>query len=132
MANLHEKWLGTVSLVLAARTCTHTEPPNVTGEETVYGPTGDSNQGPLAYRARTQTTELKCHTHRQPVTISICLIRFIPESTRNHDGTDETVPLLPAAQTWNRTEPQNVKGEENCQSSSHRLRIEPVTLCMHI
>ena len=54
----HEQWLGSVFLLLAARTCTHTEPPNVTCEETVYGPSGDSNQGPLAYCARTQTTEL--------------------------------------------------------------------------
>ena len=46
------------------------------------------------------------------MTISICLIRFVPESTRNHAGTDETVPLLPAAQTWTHTEQQNVKGEE--------------------
>ena len=108
----HEQWLGIVFLLLAARTWLHTEPPNVTGEETVYSPTGASNRGPLAYRARTQTTELKSHTHRRPLTISICLTRFIPESTRNHVGTDETVPLLPAAQTWTHTEPQNVKGEE--------------------
>ena len=108
----HEQWLRTVFLLLAARTWTHTEPPNVTGEETVYGPTGDSNRGPLAYRARTQTTELKSHTHRRPVTISIHLIRFISESTRNHAGTNETVSLLPAVQTWTHTEPQNVKGEE--------------------
>ena len=66
----------------------------------------------LVYRARTQTTELKSHTHRRHMTISICLIRFIPESTRNHAGADETVPLLPAAETWTHTEPQNVKGEE--------------------
>ena len=41
----HEQWLGTVFLLLAARTWTHTEPPNVTCEETVYGPTGDSKRG---------------------------------------------------------------------------------------
>ena len=86
-----------------------TEPPNLKGEETVYGPTGDLNRGLLPYRARSQTTELKS----RPVTISICLIRFIPESTRNHFGTDETISLLPAAQTWTQTEPQNIKGEEN-------------------
>ena len=63
-------------------------------------------------QVRTQITELKSLTHRRPVTIFICLIRFIPESTRNHAGTDEAVPLLPAAQTWTHTEPQNVKGEE--------------------
>ena len=40
----HEQWLRTVFLLLAARTWTNTEPPNVTGEETVYGPTGDSNR----------------------------------------------------------------------------------------
>ena len=109
----HEQWLGTVFLLLAARTWTHTEPINVSGEETVhvYGPTCDSNRGPLAYRAITQITELKSHMHRRPVTITICLIRFIPESTRNHAGTDETVPVLTAAQTWTHTETQNVKGE---------------------
>ena len=46
------------------------------------------------------------------MTISTCLIRFIPESTRNHAGTDETVPLLPAAQTRIHTEPQNIKGKK--------------------
>ena len=128
----HEQWLGTVFLLLAARTLTHTEPPTATGEETVYGPTGDLNRGTLAYRARTQTTELKSHTHRRPVTISICLIRFIPESTRNHAGTDETVHLLPAAQTWNTLSHKMSKRRKNCQSSLHRLRIELETLCMHI
>ena len=29
--------------------------------------------------------------HRGPVTISICLIIFIPESTRNHAGSDESL-----------------------------------------
>ena len=67
----------------------HTEPPNVIGQETVYGPTGDLNRRPLAYPARTLTTELKSYTHRRLVTISICLIRFIPESTRNHAGTEK-------------------------------------------
>ena len=66
-------------------------------------------------RAKTQTTAFKNHTHRRLVTVSICLIRFIPESARNHAGTDETVPLLPTAQTWTHTEPQNVKGEEKLQ-----------------
>ena len=107
-----EQWLVSVVLLLAVRTWTHSEPPNVTGEETVYGPTGDSNRGPYAYRARTQPTELKSRTHRRPVTILICLIRFIPESNRNHAGTEETFPLLPAAKTWTHPEPQNVKGEE--------------------
>ena len=35
--------------------------------------------------------------HGRPGTISPCLIRFVPESARNHAGTDETVPLLLAA-----------------------------------
>ena len=108
----HEHWLRTIFPLLAVRKWTHTEPPNVAGEETVYGPTGDSDRGPPAYRARTQTTELKSHTHRRPLTISNSLIRFLADSTRNHAGTDETVPLLPATQTWTHTEPQNVKGEE--------------------
>ena len=58
--------------------------------------------------------------------ISICLISSIPKSTRNHAGTDETVPLLPAAQTWTHTEPQNVKGEEKTPiiftPAEHRTR----------
>ena len=46
------------------------------------------------------------------MTISICLIRFISESTRNLAGTDKTVPLLPTAKTWTHIEPQNVRGED--------------------
>ena len=48
----------------------------------------------------------------RPVTISPCLIRFVPESARNHAGTDETVPMLLAARARTHTEPPNVKGEE--------------------
>ena len=44
----------------------------------------------------------------RPVTISPCLIRFVPESARNHAG----VPLLLAAQTRTQTEPPNATGEE--------------------
>ena len=51
--------------------------------------------------------------HVRPVTISLCLlIRFVPESARNHAGTDETVPLLLAARARTHTEPPNVRGEE--------------------
>ena len=38
-----------------------------------------------------------------PVTISPCLIRFVPESARNHAGTDETVPLPLAARARTHT-----------------------------
>ena len=50
--------------------------------------------------------------HGRPVKISPCLIRFVPESARNHAGTDETVSLLLAARAWTHTEPPNVTGEE--------------------
>ena len=50
--------------------------------------------------------------HGRPLTISPCLIRFVPESARNHAGTDETVPLLLAARARTHTEPPNVTGEE--------------------
>ena len=50
--------------------------------------------------------------HDRPVTISPFLIKFVPESARNHAGTDETVPLLLAARAWIHTEPPNVTGEE--------------------
>ena len=63
---------GWVFLLHAARAWIRTEQQTVTGEETVYGPTGDSNRGPLAYCARTQTTELMSHTHHRPVTVFIC------------------------------------------------------------
>ena len=76
-------------------------------------PTGDSNRGTLAHRARTQTADLKSHMHRRPVTISICLIRFIPESTRNHAGTDETVPLLPATKHGPTLSHKMSKGRKN-------------------
>ena len=42
----------------------------------------------------------------------LCLIRFVPESARNHAGTDETVPLLLAARARTRTKPPNVTGEK--------------------
>ena len=51
-------------------------------------------------------------SHGQPATISPCLIRFVPESARNHDGTDETVPSLLAARARTHTEPPNVTGDE--------------------
>ena len=71
-------------------------------------PDRDSNPGPLAYRVSTLTTE----PHDRPVTISPCLIRFIPESAWNHVGTKETVPLLLAARARTHNEPPNVTGEE--------------------
>ena len=37
------------------------------------------------------------------MTISPCLIRFVPESAWNHAGTDETVPLLLAARARTHT-----------------------------
>ena len=49
--------------------------------------------------------------HGRPATMSPCLIRFVPESARNHAGTEETVPLLLAAQVRTHTEPPNVTGE---------------------
>ena len=68
--------------------------------------------------------------HGQPVTISPCLIRFVPEPARNHAGTDETVPLLLAAQARTYTEPPNVTGAEKAhgptgtrtQDLSHTVR----------
>ena len=50
--------------------------------------------------------------HDRPVTIFPCLIRFVPESARNHARTDETVPLLLAARARTNTEPPNVTEEE--------------------
>ena len=68
--------------------------------------------------------------HGRPVTISPCLIRFVPESARNHAGTDETVPLLLAARARTHTEPPNVTEEEKAhgptgtrtQDLSHTVR----------
>ena len=56
--------------------------------------------------------------HDQPVTISPCLNRFVPESVRNHAGTDETVSLLLAARAWTHTEPPNVTGKEKERDST--------------
>ena len=50
--------------------------------------------------------------HGRPVTISPCLIRFVPESTRNHAGTDETVPSTDPR--W----PSNVTGEEKAHGAT--------------
>ena len=54
--------------------------------------------------------------HGQSVTISRCLIRFVPESARNHAGTDETVPLLLAARARTNTKPPNAIVEETAHS----------------
>ena len=126
----------TVPLLLAARARTHTEPPNVTGEEKAHGPTGTRTQDLL------QTTEHSSQLSYQ-ATWSTCdnlpLLRFIPESARNSVGTDETVPLLLAAETVplllaararTHTEPPNVTGEEKAhgptgtrtQDLSHTMR----------
>ena len=99
-------------LLLAARARTHTEPPNVTGVEKERGPTGTRTQGlSLTVRAlyHWATEPLD-----RPVTFSPCLIRFVPESARNHAGTDETVSfrLLLAARARTHTEPPNVTGVE--------------------
>ena len=51
-------------------------------------------------------------SHDQPVTNSPCLNRFVPESARNHVGTDDTVSLLLAARARTHTEPPNVTGKE--------------------
>ena len=68
-------------------------PPNITGEEKTHGPTGTRTQ----YLLHTlQATE----PHGRPATISPFLNRFVPESARNHAGTDKTVPLLLAAWAW--------------------------------
>ena len=50
--------------------------------------------------------------HGRPVTIPPCLIRFVHESARNHARTDDTVPLLLAAQARTHNEPPNVAREE--------------------
>ena len=85
-------------------------------------PDRDSNPRPLADRASTLTTE------RRPVTILPCLIRFVPESARNHAGTIETVSMLLSARARTHTESPNVTGEEKAhgptgtrtQDLSHR------------
>ena len=76
----HEQWFGTVIVPLTAGAWTHTASQNVTGEETVCGQAGDSNRLPFAYRASNYTTELMRLKHGRPATISLCLIRFIPET----------------------------------------------------
>ena len=58
----------------------------------------------LSYRATRSTCDNPPHPR---------LNRFVPESARNHAGTDETVPLLLAARTRTHTEPPNITGEEN-------------------
>ena len=100
----------TVPLLLAAQARTHTEPPNVTGEEKAHGPTRTRTQDlsqtvrvlwPLSYRAKWSTCDNFPY-----------IIRFVPESAWNHAGTDESVSLLLAARARTHTEPPNVTGEE--------------------
>ena len=82
----------------------NTDPLNVTVEEKAR-PDRDSHPGPLAHRA--STDHWATEPHGRPVTISPCLMRFVPESARKHARTDETVPLLLAARARTHTEPRN-------------------------
>ena len=92
-------------------------------------PDRDPNPGPLAHRASSPANRATKPLGR-PATISPCLNRFVPESARNHAGTDETVPLLLAARARTHTEPPNVTGEEKAhgptgtrtQDLSHTVR----------
>ena len=52
-------------------------------------PDWNSNPGSLAYRW--STLPLSYQATCRPVTFFPCLIRFVPESARNHTATDETV-----------------------------------------
>ena len=75
-------------------------------------PDRDSNPGSLAYRA--STLPLSYRATRSTGYISPCFIRFVPNSARNHVGTDETfsIRLLLAARARTHTEPPNVTGAE--------------------
>ena len=66
-------------------------------------PNWDSNPGSLVFHRAMEP-------HNQLVTFSSCLIRFIPESARNHAGTDETIPSRSPSMSlhW----PPNVTGVE--------------------
>ena len=70
----HEQWFGTVIGPFTARVWTHTASQNVTGEETVYGRPGIRTDY-LSHTARAIIPP-----HGRPATISLCLIRFIPET----------------------------------------------------
>ena len=118
----------TVPKLLAARARTHTD--------------HQMSQGRINHMARPglepRTSRIPCEhsdhwatePHGLPVTISPCLIRFVPQSARNHAGTNETVPLLLAARARAHTEPPNVTGEEKAhgptgtrtQDLSHTVR----------
>ena len=75
------------------------------------------------YPFERSTTELPSHVSTGY--ISACLIRFVPESARNHVGTDETFPLLLAARERNHTEPSNVTGaeKEQCPTETRNLGL---------
>ena len=62
--------------------------------------------------------------HSRLMTISPCLIRFIPESARNHPWRDETVSLLLAAQTLSHTGHQMSQGRKKHMA---QLELEPRT-----
>ena len=60
--------------------------------------------------------------HSQPVIFSPCLIRYVPDSARNHAGTDETVPLLLAAWALIHTGHQMSQGRKKHMA---RLGLKP-------
>ena len=100
---------------------------HVTGEEKAHGPTGTRTQDlshtvralwPLSYRATRSIFD------------NFPLLRFVPESARNHAGTDETVPLLLAARARTHTGHQMSQGRKKAhgptgtrtQDLSHTVR----------
>ena len=90
-----------VIMPLTARAWKHTASQNVTGEETEYGQAGDSNRLPFAYHTSNYTTKLMRLTHGQPATISLCLIRFIPETMLK-----SWIQSVTHSQTWTNNELQ--------------------------
>ena len=113
----------TVPLLLAARVRTHTEP-QMSQERKKH--TARPGLEPRTSRIPCEHSDYwTTEPHGRPVTISSCLIRFVPESGRNHAGTDETVPLLLAARARTHTEPTNVKGEEKAHDPTGTRTQDP-------
>ena len=107
----------TVSLLLAARARTHTEPPNVIGEEKRMGRPGLPE--PLAYRASTLTTELPSHTVDNKCNRRRKILRTSPGRGSNPDRPGRSQTLYRVA----------IKTGLYSKAVQVLIYLDPVTMC---
>ena len=122
-AHAHAGTDETVPLLHAARARTHT------GHQMSQGRNKQMAWPGLESRTSRILCEHSDHwatePHGRPVTIPPCFIRFVPESARNHVGTDETAPSLLSARA--RTSHIGHQMSQGRKEHMAQPRLEPRT-----